>query len=205
MSVADEFGGMDIYLFDQIQKGRFDGARRVLDVGCGVGRNLVWFLRHGYEVFGVDRHEEMIDRVRRLAGELQPDLPAENFFAGELRDAGLAGRSMDAVICCAVLHFSRNREEFAGLLHEMWGLLKPGGILFTRLASDIGIEEQVESIDGRWAKLPDGTERYLVDEMTILNYTAELGGELLDPIKTTNVQGMRCMTTWVLRKNVTRL
>ena len=48
------FGGIDIYLFDQLLKGRFVPGMRILDAGCGSGRNLVYFLRSGYEVFAVD-------------------------------------------------------------------------------------------------------------------------------------------------------
>ena len=49
-----QFGPIDIYLFDQILRGRIARGMRVLDAGCGSGRNLVYLLREGYEVFGVD-------------------------------------------------------------------------------------------------------------------------------------------------------
>jgi hypothetical protein len=39
-----------------------------------------------------------------------------------------------------------------------------------------------------------------VDEPLLLALTAELGGQLMDPLKTTVVQNQRCMTTWVVRK-----
>ena len=48
--------------------------------------------------------------------------------------------------------------------------------------------------------MPDGSERYLVDEARLTAATARLGGALLDPIKTTIVQDQRCMTTWVVGK-----
>jgi hypothetical protein len=50
-------------------------------------------------------------------------------------------------------------------------------------------------------RLPDGSERFVVDEATLLTWTSTLGGRLGDPLKTTNVQQMRCMTTWVMEKN----
>ena len=55
------------------------------------------------------------------------------------------------------------------------------------------------SRDGRYL-LPDGSERYLVDEAMLMRFTAALGGSLVDPLKTTVVQDQRCMTTWVVRK-----
>jgi SAM-dependent methyltransferase len=191
---------MDIYLFDQLQKGRFENVGSVLDVGCGEGRNLVWFLRHGIEVHGVDRSEAAIGRVRELAKSLQPNSPADRFLVGDLGESEWAEASMDAVVCCAVLHFSRSRVEFEHLLQQMWRGLRPGGVFFARLASDIGIENRVEYLNDRWAKLPDGTERFLVNEAMLLDVTERLGGEWLEPIKTTNVQNLRCMTTWCLRK-----
>ena len=62
------------------------------------------------------------------------------------------------------------------------------------------MEQRVSLISGRRYRLPDGTERYLVDEAMLGSLTSELGGELLDPIKTTVVQDLRSMTTWVVRK-----
>jgi hypothetical protein len=79
-------------------------------------------------------------------------------------------------------------------------VLKPGGLLFCRLASDIGMEGRFDQIAGRRFRLLDGSERYLVDEALLLRLTAELGGQLMDPLKTTVVQGQRSMTTWVVRK-----
>lgn len=72
--------------------------------------------------------------------------------------------------------------------------------LFTRLATSIGLEDRIVPIGSGRYRLPDGTDRYLVDEATLLSTTERLGGRLADPIKTTNVQGQRCMTTWCVRK-----
>jgi len=82
----------------------------------------------------------------------------------------------------------------------MWRILTPGGMLFTRLASSIGMEDRVELIGGRRFRLPDGSTRFLVDEALLIERTHGLGGELLDPLKTTVVQNQRCMTTWVVGK-----
>src|SRR5262249_334280 len=106
----------------------------------------------------------------------------------------------DVVISSAVLHFARDHEHFASMLRATWRLVKPGGVLFCRLASSIGMESRMKALGGGRHALPDGSERYLVDAAGRERWTAELGGRLLDPIKTTVVQDQRCMTTWVLRR-----
>ena len=191
-----KFGPIDIYLFDQLLKGRIPRGSRVLDAGCGSGRNLVYLLREGYEVFGVDADPAAIASVRDLA----PHLPATNFRVEPLEAITFDEASVDFVISSAVLHFARDDGEFQAMLLGSWRPLKPGGIFFCRLASTIGIENQVKRIEGRRFRLPDGSTRYLADEELLADKGARLGGELVDPLKTTVVQNQRSMTTWVMRK-----
>ncbi len=193
-------GEIDIYLLDQIMRGNFRNRRTILDAGCGNGRNLVHFLREGYAVHAADRSAEAVARTRTLAAALRPDLPEENFRAEEIENLTFPEAFFDGIICSAVLHFAENEEHFNAMLDRMWRTLAPGGLLFTRLASDIGIEDRVERLDRRWARLPDGSSRFLVDLDFLLSATARLDAELTDPIKTVNVQNLRCMTTWSLRK-----
>jgi SAM-dependent methyltransferase len=198
--LRSRFGPIDIYLFDQLLKGRFDGLRTILDAGCGGGRNLVYFLRAGFEVFGVDREPEAVAAVRSLAAELAPGLPATNFQVADVDRLPFEAESLDAVLSSAVLHFAADEAQLRRMVAEMWRVLRPGGLFFARLASSIGIEDLVVSIEARRHLLPDGSERLLVDEDLLLSLTAELGGDLLDPLKTTNVQNLRAMTTWCLAK-----
>ena len=195
-----QFGEIDIYLFDQLLRGRIPPTARVLDAGCGRGRNLVYLLRAGYDVFATDADEPAIDAVRRLAAELAPDLPADRFRAEPVERMSFADGFADVVISSAVLHFARDDAQFAAMVREMWRVLRPGGLFFSRLASDIGIENQVVPLGGRQFLLPDGSQRYLVDEAMLMRFTGELGGMLVDPLKTTVVQAQRSMTTWVARK-----
>jgi SAM-dependent methyltransferase len=194
-----EFGEIDIYLFDQLLRGRFDRRRRVLDAGCGAGRNLPYFLRRGFDVWAVDGDASAIRSVRQVVAALNPAAPPDQIHCGRLDALPWNDESIDAVICSAVLHFARDEREFVAMIEEMWRVLAPGGLLFTRLATSIGLEGHVSAAIGR-VTLPDGSERFVVDEPTLLALTARLGGTLADPLKTTNVQNMRCMTTWVIEK-----
>ena len=189
-----EFGQIDIYLFDQLLRGRIMPGMRIFDAGCGYGRNLVYLLREGYEVFGVDQDPGAIEAVRQLSA-------SENFRVEAVEAMSFPDAFADVVLSSAVLHFARGDEQFDAMLRGTWRVLKPGGLLFCRLASSIGIENQVKSIQGRRFLLPDGSERYLVDAALLMALTKDLGAKLLDPLKTTVVQNQRSMTTWVLRKD----
>ena len=195
-----QFGQIDIYLFDQLLRGRLQPGMRVLDAGCGSGRNLVYLLRSGYEVFGADSDVDAIEAVRVLAATLAPQLPGANFRAEAVEEMSFPDAFADVVLSSAVLHFARDDRHFEAMVTEMWRVLKPGGLLFCRLASAIGMETRVRQTVGRRFLLPDGSERYLVDEALLVELTRRLGGAFLDPLKTTIVQNQRCMTTWVVRK-----
>ena len=194
-----QFGDIDIYLFDQLLRGRFDGRRRVLDAGCGFGRNLPFLLARGFEVYAIDGDGRAVEATQQLAARLNPALPLDNIRQGALDALPWPDGSMDAVICSAVLHFARDRTHFDQMLEDMWRVLRPGGLFFARLASSIGIETLINGTVGR-VRLPDGSERFVVDQACLLDRTHELGGRLVDPIKSTNVQNQRCMTTWVLER-----
>jgi tellurite methyltransferase len=194
-----QFGEIDIYLFDQLARGRFDGRHRILDAGCGAGRNLPYLLARGFDVYAIDEDPAAIAATKRLAAGLAPTLPPDNIRQGTLHALPWADGRMDAVVCSAVLHFARDRAHFDRMLAEMWRVLARGGLFFARLASSIGIEPLLADTTGR-VRLPDGSDRFVVDERLLLDTTYELGATLLDPIKTTNVQNQRAMTTWVLQR-----
>jgi tellurite methyltransferase len=196
------FGSIDIYVFDQLLRGRISPGMRVLDAGCGSGRNLVFFLREGYEVFGLDADAAAVAAVRDLACRLAPSLPESNFRAEPVDASTFPDACADVVLLNAVLHFARDEEHFLSMLRGAWRLLRPGGVFFSRLASSVGMEGRFRPLGGGRFTLLDGTDRYLVDEARLVRLTAELGGSLLDPLKTTVVQDQRAMTTWVVRKAV---
>jgi SAM-dependent methyltransferase len=194
-----QFGEIDIYLFDQLLRGRFDRRRRILDAGCGGGRNLPYFLQHGYDVRAVDADARAVDAVAMLAGEYHVSLAPEALHCGPLESLPWPDAAVDAVICSAVLHFARDEAHAWAMIREMWRVLAPNGLFFARLATSIGLEACLPAKTGRM-RLPDGSDRFVVDEETLRGWTAEMGGRLIDPIKTTNVEHLRCMTTWVVEK-----
>jgi tellurite methyltransferase len=206
-SLSEQFGNIDIYVFDQLQRGRIASGMRVFDAGCGGGRNLVYLLRNGYDVCGNDADAGSIAKVLALAGSLASGR-THDFRVEAIEDTSFPDAHADVILASAVLHFARDQRQFEGMLRQMWRVLKPGGVFFARTASTIGIEAAIQPLSrgsataagpGRY-HLPDGSDRFLVDAAAIESWTRELGGTLLDPIKTTVVQGQRSMTTWVAEK-----
>jgi SAM-dependent methyltransferase len=197
--LRSRFGDIDVYFFDQLLRGRLDDRRRVLDAGCGGGRNLPFLLTHDFDVYAIDRDPAAVQRVSRLVAELAAAAVDDRIRQGELDALPWPDRSMDVVLSSAVLHFARDLGHFRAMVLELWRVLAPRGLFFARLATSITIQSRIPAGVGR-VLLPDGSERFVVDEATILALTDELGGRLLDPLKTTNVQNLRAMTTWVMEK-----
>jgi SAM-dependent methyltransferase len=191
--------GIDIYLLDQVLRGRIVPGARIIDAGCGGGRNLQFFLQAGYDVRALDADPAAVAATRTMAARLAPHLDADRFRVESIGETSFADASADVVISSAVLHFAADDDDFMRMVDGSWRLLVPGGLFFARLASSIGIERQVRPLvpGSRRCRLPDGSDRYLVDEAMLLHLTETLGGRLLDPIKTTVVQDQRAMTTWV--------
>lgn len=200
LSIQEQFGQIDIYLFDQILRGNIVAGMRVLDAGCGYGRNLVYLLRAGCEVFAIDSNAQAVAHVRELSRALETGLSEDHFRVGQIEELPFPREFADVVISNAVLHFARDQRQFTAMFEEMWRVLKPGGLLFCRLASRIGMEfAQVR--EGIFL-LPDGSEWFLVNEEMLLKLSAEKDAVQADPLKTTIVENRRAMTTWVIRKRL---
>ncbi len=198
--LRDQFGDIDVYLFDQLLRGRIADGMSVLDAGCGDGRNLVFLLRAGFDVWGVDEDPQAIARVRRLAAALAPQLPENRFRVERVEAMSHDDESMAVVMSSAVLHFARDDDHWRAMVREMWRVLAPGGLLFARLATTVG-QTTLKPLGGNRYVMPDGHTRYLVDHESLLAVTRELGGSLLDPLKSTVVHEQRSMGTWVVRKH----
>jgi len=193
-----ELAGMDIALLDQVLKGRFQPGTRILDAGCGAGRNLHWFARNGFEVYGVDIAETQIEKLR--ASGLAP---ADNFVCTSAEKLPWPDGHFGGVICNALLHVLPDRATFDKALRETWRVTAPSGTWFARLASTLSMEQAEHLGDGRY-RMP-GTQWDILPSslQQMLDWTQQMGGTLLDPIKTLNVQNQRAMATWVMQKQQT--
>lgn len=195
-NIGGLLGNMDIYLLDQVMKGRYASSDRILDAGCGIGRNMTWFLLNRLDVYGLDLDEHSIAQLRLR----YPDLPANRLQAGDIGQLPFKNDFFDHVVCSAVLHFAGSQTHFDSMLQEMVRVLKPGGTLFIRMAASIGIETVIVHLGNGIYRIPDGSDRFLLTRPLLARLLAESPLSLIEPVKTVNVQDMRCMTTLVLQK-----
>jgi len=200
LTLQEQFDHIDIYLFDQLLKGNIRPGMTILDAGCGYGRNIVYLLREGYEVFAADEDAEAVESVRAFARKVAPALPETNFRVEAVEQMSFDDECADVVISNTVLHLARDDAQFERMLQGSWRVLKPGGLLFCRIASTIGMESEMEQIEGHRYRSPDGAERFLVDAAMLESIAERLGAVPVEPLKTTVVQNQRSMSTWVVRK-----
>jgi len=197
-SINQYFGNVDIYLLDQILKNKFQPGMKVLDAGCGEGRNLIYFLNSGFDVYGVDTSIAAVKALRFIAGSIRPDLHRDQFQEGDIENLSYSDHSFDLIIASAVLHFARNDRHFYKMFGELVRCLKPGAMLFVRMTSDIGIEEKVAPGESGRFLIPDGTERFLLTRKILLELVKRHSLIYLEEFKTVNVNDLRCMSTLIV-------
>ena len=201
-NLNDFLGRTDIYLVDFLQSWQTPENPKVLDAGSGSGRNLSLLASLGADLFAVDMKPKNVQRTKDALEEAGFPMAEDRALVETIGALPFEEASFDLVICNAVLHFSDNEAHFGTMVEDLWRVVKPGGYLFTRLCSDIGIEEDVQALPDRerWFKLPDGSDRFLVDHSFLTGWTEKLGATIHGHIKTVHVHGLRCMTNWVLHK-----
>ena len=192
-----ELGNIDLYLLDHLLKNRFSLNSKILDAGCGDGRNLIYFLNNGYRVYGVDADPDAIRMLKFISNSKYPDYDATRFNVGNVEDMDFESESFDLVISSAVLHFAESHEHFDFMFNEMVRVLK--GQLFVRMTSDIGLQDYKPLETGRCA-LRDGTERYLITETKINELLQIHKLELIEPMKTVLVENKRSMVSLLFNK-----
>ncbi|MCB9082668.1 MAG: class I SAM-dependent methyltransferase [Lewinellaceae bacterium] len=189
-------GNTDIYLIDQIMKGRYTPGESILDAGAGPGRNLHWFARQGFAVQGIDRDPQAVEQLRQN----YLDVPAGHFQVASLDALPFPDEVFHHVICCAVLHFAENHDHHAQLFGELIRVLKPGGSLFVRVATDVGLADKMIPLGDGCFAMPDGTDRYLLTRPELDRLVAHHQLVWLEPFKTVLVDELRSMAVLVLGK-----
>lgn len=193
-------GNIDIYLLDQVLKARFAPGQNILDAGCGEGRNQIYFIRNNYKIFGIDQDTDAIQMVKYLVKSINKTYPTDRFIAGDIEQLPFEENYFDAVISSAVMHFAQNERQFKNMFLEQTRVLKPGGILFARMTTNVGIENQIQDAGEGKYLLPDGSLRFLLTKDLLGEMMNIHGFQFVEPFKTVVVENRRSMCTLVLEK-----
>lgn len=194
MTDIDLLRHTDIYLIDQIFKGRYVPGQQLLDAGCGGGRNLPWFVQNGFEVTAIDDKAEALQ-------QLLAQLPMlKHVHQCSINHIPFAPESFDHIICSAVLHFAESDADFMKMMQSLHRILKTGGTLFIRMASNFGMENELPETATQPMLLPDGSWRYVLHQSMLDAILQQTGFQLTEPVKSTLVLGQRSMATLLLQK-----
>jgi ubiquinone/menaquinone biosynthesis C-methylase UbiE len=185
-------GKVDIYLIDQILKNRYAPDDSILDAGCGEGRNLKWFYANNYKISGIDTDIERLENAKVIYPK-----SAANFQVGNLDALPYGENEFNHVICSAVLHFAENEKHFFTMFSELVRVLKPQGTLLIRMGSDIGLDGNVPYLKESQTNRA-GT--FFLTREHINRIRENYNIELIELVKTTNVEDKRAMITLVIKK-----
>lgn len=191
---------VDIYLLDQLLKARFKPNEKILDAGCGEGRNLIYFVGQNYNVWGVDQNEEAVQMLQHIVRSVNRDFPTDHFAVADICQLPFENEFFDAVISSAVMHFANDEQHFFQMVAEQWRVLKPGGTFFVRMTADHGIRKLAKPMgDGKYY-LPDDTVRFLLTDALREKFITTFGFDFIEPYKVVVVDKMRSMNVMVLKK-----
>lgn len=193
-------GNVDIYLLDQILKARFEKHFKILDAGCGEGRNLIYFVRNEYQIYGIDKNNDSIQMLKHLVKSINKEYPSNRFIRGNLEEMPYKKDDFDAIVSSAVLHFAESHDHFFQMFHELHRVLKSGGILFIRMTASLGMEGQIKSMGNGKFLLPDNSVRFLLTKLLLNKIVDKFGYSFEENFKSVVVDGKRSMCTLVLKK-----
>ena len=171
---------------------------KVLDAGCGEGRNLMHFINSGYDVYGIDINPMAIKALQFIISSIRPDLSKNHFKEEDIANLSFPDNTFDLIIASAVLHFASDHNHFYKMVGQLIRSLKSGAMLFIRMTSDIGIENLVVAKGSGRFLIPDGSERFLLTREILEKLNSQYTLKYLEPFKTVNVNDVRCMSTLIV-------
>jgi ubiquinone/menaquinone biosynthesis C-methylase UbiE len=191
-----ELGNIDLYLLDLILKGSVSSDMKILDAGCGEGRNLMYFINNGFDIHGVDTNPMAIKMLQMIAKGMDKD----RFVVSSIEEMPFQPNSFNFIICSAVLHFAHNHAHFHGMMSKLAEVLKSQGVLFIRMTTDIGAKNLMTERGNGIYSLADGTERYVLLQDDVLSVLEKYHLKLVTNLKSVVVVDQRSMGTLVLQK-----
>jgi SAM-dependent methyltransferase len=194
-----ELGNADLLLIDQILKGRFDPKMKILDAGCGEGRNMVYFIKNGFPIYGIDQNPEMVSMSRLIARAINKDYVVENIFTASIEENPFPDKFFDVILCINVLHFARDKEHFMQMVKSQLRVLRNGGLFYIGMESGSEMEEGKKKIA---INREGATEqkRFLMNSDLLKNLLSLNLMEKSEPVWTLHLEGMVSLTGIMFKK-----
>lgn len=196
----NELGNIDLYWLDFILKGFLPENAKILDAGCGEGRNLTYCLKNRMDIFGIDQNPEAIQLLKLIAKQYKIEDIEARFQVMKLDKILFPDDTFDVIICSAVLHFAKSLEHFKKMVSELVRLLKPGGKIFLRTMTDHYLAEEVIEMEPNIYQFPNEQIRFVVNAERFINDLNTQKLELIEPFKEVVVQDRHTMGTFMLQK-----
>ncbi|MDO8642154.1 MAG: class I SAM-dependent methyltransferase [Candidatus Woesearchaeota archaeon] len=116
-------------------------GNRIIDLGCGAGRDVRHFVERGFSVTGVDLSEELLNYAKRLCSKA-------SFVNADIRHLSFSNTSFDGVWCCGgIVHMGKT--EGVKTLQEAHRILVSGGVFFLSFKEGTGeIYQESKTIPG---------------------------------------------------------
>ena len=168
---------MDLFLIDQLLKSNLpDGP--VLDLGCGTGRNTIFFWQHGYEITALDADEKQIQLLRHfLSGSSDQNL---RLVTSPAQSIPASSESFETIICSRLLHLLPSAEDFEKAWEEIHRVLRPGGFFYFTMNSTLGLDITWNEIENGLYQYPDGNRSLLLDQALLEKIESDSRFRLLE-------------------------
>ena len=187
---------MDLYLIDAILKGHIPASGHVLDVGCGEGRNGIYFLKQGYDYHGIDTDKSKIQLLQYLSSSLHGS--PDSFFEIKSLEELVFENKYDVIIASRILHFAKNHEQFQSNWQKLTNCLKEGGVIYFAMDSAMVKEAVQHTGEGRFS-FGDGRVSYALSA----NHYEQMqsGMDAIEPLRTVVYDNTRVQSFGLLRKH----
>lgn len=166
--INNQLGDADLFLIDWMLKGNIQADSRILDAGCGSGRNLLYFMQNNFDVIGVDSNESEIRALNFISENLNHEPVGQ---VARIQELPFENHSFEFIICSRVLHFSETTEDFSRQLQELKRVLSPRGTIYLSMASTLGIKDF--ETHGSKVSYRDGSIRFTLNKELLLEIRKE--------------------------------
>jgi 2-polyprenyl-3-methyl-5-hydroxy-6-metoxy-1,4-benzoquinol methylase len=157
-------GNADLILVDQILKNRFHKQMRILDAGCGEGRNMVYFIKNDFRIYGIDANADAVKLAKLYCRSLNNTFEVENIQNFTIEQNPFPDHFFDAIICLNVLHSAKNQNDFFLWFEQLIRMLHSGGFLLLSLQSQIGVSQNHQQDDPNGRNNMGNENFYLLSE-----------------------------------------